>query len=299
MVPVVLVAIIVPVVLEYRPLRNKESDVIIQNENDTIIAVQINSKNTNKVSLQLTHEGSQPLHIIHLYSSSCDKLTTHEARSHSSAINDIDGACMIMFPTYLATGSRIDIDSFVLNASKRTVDIELYIFRSLKMVNDFATNLEKRVYQGKILISGPGAQNTSTFINYTVPATDYYFIVVDATDPIVAQFDITAYKEVYKGTDYKKVCVIEDSDKCVVSYDDSSPFHDKQECILAHAEYERDVQWVGADIQVTLYPRRNTATTIIIMSSVGGTCFLVLLSILIFCGFCCLCKPKNMYKRMN
>ena len=294
----VLAAVIIPV--EIRKLKNHTSDVIIRNENDTIIAVQVNSKYTNKISLQLVHEGSQPLHIIHLYSTPCDKLTTHSrpAMTHSSASIPIDGAIKIMFPTYLATGSRINIDSYVLNASKLTVEIELYIFRSLKMVDNFATNLDKRVFQGTIYISGPGVQNTSTFINYTIPTTEYYFVVVDATDPIVAQFDKTVHMEVFKGTDYKEACVIEGSDNCVVKYGDSTPFHDKQECILAQAEYERDLPWAEANIQVTHYPRRITVTALTVMSSVGGICF-VLLSITIFSGFYCLYKCVGVYKHIH
>ena len=274
---------------EYRPLKDTEGDAIIRNVNDTIIAAQVNSKEVSEVTLKLRRESRQSLHVVRLYSTRCNKLTSHTKSVSSSANFTVNGAIKILFPTYLVTGSQFHITGYILNASKITVEIQLYIFNSLDVASSFASNLENRVYQATIYISGPGVQNTSTIVNYTVPHTDYYFIVVDATDPILARFDITLQQEIYKHTDYKETCVIEDTKECAVSYKHFS-FNDKQECILAHTDYVRDVAWAPVDVQVTTHPRKNTATAIAAMSSVGVFCVLIVFSVTTFCGFYYWCK---------
>ena len=269
-------------------MKDSENIAVLRNEKDTIIVAQVNSKQTSKVSLQLVDESSQHLHVMHLYSSACDKLSSHVSTTVSSALFPInDDAIQILLPTYFVRGSLIEVNNYVLNTSSITVDIELYIFYSLDMAYDFANNLDKSVFQATIYISKPGVQNTSTFVNYTVPSTGYYFIVVAADAYIVAQFDITLHRQLYNYTDYKVSCTIEDNDKCVLSYDIS--FQDEQECILAHAAtYIHDAVWPPAYMQVTIHSRRNTAIAILVMSLTGGMCVLFLF--VLICGFYCVCK---------
>ena len=285
---VILNAVITTLVFEYRPLNDSESTVVLKNKNDTIIVTQFNSKKTSKVSFQLVSETGQSLHIINLYSTLCSKLTSHNSTVFSSASFTFDSAVKILFPTYLVTGSCIDIANFILNVSEIAVNIDLYIFNNLDVSHDFATNLDKSVFQATIYTKGRGHQNTSTFVNYTIPSTGYYFVVIDSTAVISAQFDITLHKKVYHETDYPLSCTMEGEEVCVLSYNHIS-FHDKQQCILAHTTYVHDAVWIPPNIQVTTHERRNTATAILVMASVGGLSVLSL-TILLLCGFYCLCK---------
>ena len=93
--------------------------------------------------------------------------------------------------------------------------------------------------------AGSGVQNTSTFVNYTVSSTGHYFVAIDADFSIIAQLDITLYREFYDASDYAQSCVIKNSDKCLLSASNG-------ECILAHSTYPPDVVWVPANISITL-----------------------------------------------
>jgi hypothetical protein len=284
----VLTSVVVCVVYECGPLDDSRKTAILQNKNDTIVAFQVETKRTGEITLQLVQEKTQSLNVVHIYSTPCNKLLTHSSTEHHlSSPMRIDGSVKILFPTYLVRGSELDINSFVLNSSSITVEIELYIFSGLNMVKNFAANLENSVYRATIYTSGSGVQNTSTNVNYTVRDTDYYFIIVDSTAPIYAEFDTTVHRKYYDPADYKQSCVIEHKSLCRQSYHTS--FQNKQECILAHATYIRDTQWVPAYIQVTLQPQRNTKTSVIVMSSVGGFSVLSLI-FFTFCGFYRLCK---------
>ena len=263
-----------------RPLSNSKTTVTVRNVNDTIIAAQVNSKDSSKVSLRLVRESVQSIHVVDLYSIGCGGLISHAQTEHSAGNFTLNGATQILFPTYFVEGSKIEIKGYILRASTMTVEIELYIFNGLKHVQDFATNLDKRVYEATIYIKGGGPQNTSTPVNYTVPSTDYYFIVLCATAPIRAEFDMTLHKQVYNTSDHSLSCVIEDSTRCSLSYD----FHDKQECILAHVVYVPDLQWIPTYIEVTVHPRRDDLTTTALIVA-AGLCVLILFA-LAFCGFC-------------
>ena len=283
---VVVLTVVVVITYELRPLENSKRTITVHNENDTIIAAQVNSMDSRKVSLQLIKESVQPIHIVHLYAQPCDKLFSHLLTEHSAGNFTLKTATMILLPTYFVVGSQIEINGYILNASTITAQIQLYIFKSLDMAGDFANNLANRVFQATIYISGSGVQNTSTPVNYTVESTDYYFIVVDTTAHIQAEFDITLHRLVYKPSDYSLMCVIQDNDECTVSYDRSF----EQECILAHVVYVPAIAWAPANMRVTLYPRRLTHTAIVVMSCVGGICgfFVVILPII---GISlCVCK---------
>ena len=273
---------------DYRPLHKSEKTAILRNLNDTIIAADVDTKITRKVSLQLLQQATQSLHVVHLHSTPCNKLKIHSTIDRSATDLIIEGAINIFPPDYLVAGSTINIAAYVLNASWITVEIELYVFSGLSLLKNFAANLEKGVYRATIYISQPGVQNSSTFINYTVPSTDYYFLVVDSTSPIRAEFDITVDRNYFDPADYKQSCVIQDQEVCKLSY--SNSFHDRQECILAHVAYVPDAQWVPAYIEVRKEPQRMTETAVTVMSSVGGISLLLSLTTLTFCGFYCLCK---------
>lgn len=290
----ILLSVIVALVYyTYRPLTNSEETVILQNRNDTIIALQLNTKSSSEVSLQLLLHESQPLHVVNIYSTKCRNLRPRFSTEISSAISTIPGTIQIIYPpNYLVSGSTIHISTYVLNASVITVEIELYVFRGLNDLKNFAANMQDGIYKANIYTSGSGVQNTSTFINYTAPTTDYYFLVVDSTAPIYAQFDITTDRKYYDPADYQKVCVIKNSDTCELSYDNS--FQDKQDCVLAHTVYVPDAQWVPADIKVTEEPQRNTKVAVIVISCFGG------LSIISFIGisFCGLCFCRRLQRKM-
>ena len=280
-------AMITPVLYyKYRSLGDLKKTVSILNVNDTIIAAKIDPEEKSQVALQLISKTIQHFHIVNLYSTPCNRLMSYMQLGHSAGNFTLNGATKILFPTYFVEGSKIEIEGYILRASTMTVEIELYIFNGLKHVQDFAANLDKRAYEATIYIKGGGPQNTSTPVNYTVPSTDYYFIVLCATAPIHAEFDMTLHKQVYNTSDYSLSCVIEDSTRCSLTYD----FHDKQECILAHVVYVPDLEWTPPDIHVTAHPRRNTSTSIFVMSCVGSICFLCIIILLtILFGFCC-CK---------
>ena len=289
---VISVAVIVPVVYECRPLRNSDSTAILKNNNDTIIAVKVNSKKTDRISFKLVSESRQPLHVIYLYRRPCNRLLTYSSVVISSTTIPIDDTLkIILFPTYFVTGSCIKVENYVLNVSANDVDITLYVFNGLNISH--ATNLDKSVYKATIYTGGPGVQNTSTVVNYTVPSTGYYFaaIVVNYAH-IVAQIDITLYEELFSINDYKPFCSIENNEECLLS---DFSFQDKQECILAHAAYVRDAQWTAANIHVTAQPKRNNVTAIVVISVVGVVC-VVLLSVFFVCGFYCLCKNSQKSK---
>ena len=292
---VISVAVIVPVVLKTRPLRNSDSTAILKNGNDTIIVVKVNSKKTDRISFKLVSEGSysQPLHVIYLYQRPCNRLVTYSSMVISSTIIHIDNTLrIILFPTYFVNGSRIKVENYILNVSANDVDITLYIFNDLNISH--ATNLDKSVYKAPIYTGGPGVQNTSTVINYTVPSTGYYFaaIVVNYAY-IVAEIDITLHEELFSIKDYKPFCSIENNEECVLS---DFSFQDKQECVLAHAAYVRDAEWTAANIHVTAKPKRNNVTLIVVISSVVGVVCVVLLSVFFVCGFYCLCKNSQKSK---
>ena len=279
--------IVVPVYFEVRHLRNSESNAVVYNKNDTVCVAQVHTEYSSKVSLQLETESVSPLHILHVYSSSCDKLASLDSIHVSSTNFLFDGTVEILHPTYFVRGSRIEVLTTILNVSVIDVDIMIYIFDNLNVYAKFASNLNKNVFKATIYTSGPGVQNTSTFVNYTVPATSYYYAAIDADFYTFAQFDITLHKKLYSVSDYKQSCVIQGSDRCLLSYEFS--FQDKQKCLLAHSDYPPDVQWLPADIQVTVDARRNTPSAIIAISLTAVTCFLMI-SIFAVCGVYCLCK---------
>ena len=279
--------IVVAVYFEVRHLRNSESIAVVYNKNDTVCLAQVHTEYSSKVSLQLETESVSPLHILHVYSSPCDKLTSLDSIHVSSAKFLFDGTVEILHPTYFVRGSRIEVLTTILNVSVIDVDITLYIFDNLNVYAKFSSNLNKNVYKATIYTSGPGVQNTSTFVNYTVPSTGYYYAAIDADFYTFAQFDITLHKELYSVSGYKQSCVIQGNNHCLLSYEFS--FQDKQECVLAHSDYPPDVQWLPANIQVTVDARRNTLSAIIAISVTAVTCFLII-SFFAVCGLYCLCK---------
>lgn len=286
MVVLLLATVIFSMVYVFLPLSNTESVSILQNENDTVIAVQVNTETTKKLSFKLLVEQAQPLHVVNIYSTPCNKLRTHSSIQYASAQLSIDGALLILFPTYLASGSTVHFSSYVLNASVITARMELYVFRGLSELNNFATNLPDAIYKATIYTSGSVAKNTSTFINYTAPTTDYYFLAVDSTATVYAQFDINVNQKYYDPADYGKSCVLQDSSGCDLSYHIS--FQDKQQCVLAHVMYVPDTQWIPAYIQVTEEHQRSIKTTVIILSSLMGINIFIIGFI-----FCLLCLYKR------
>ena len=287
----VLLVITVTSVYEYRQIGNTEKTAVLKNGNDTIVTVQVNTRNTHKVSLKLAISESQPLNVVNLYSTKCSDLITRSSTKYSSGIFTINRAFLIYLPTYLVSESTIHIHSYVLNVSIITAQIELYVFRGLSDLKTYADHLKESVYKATVYIKGAGVQNTSTIVNYTVPATDYYFVVVDSTAPVYAQFDITVNRNYYDPGDYKQSCEIHDNKVCDLSYPTS--FEDTQECVLAHAVYVPGAQWEPADIQITEEPQRNTKTAAIVMSCLGGLCVLSLITTVTFCGFYCLCRRSK------
>ena len=285
LVPLVLITMTMILFYEYKPLSNSGRTVILQNQNDTIIAVETDTITTSKLSLQLILQESQSLHVVKVYSTRCKSLRTHSSIFYSSGTFAIHRAHLILLPTYLVSESTIHIHSYVLNVSIITAQIELYVFRGLSDLKTYADHLKESVYKATVYIKGAGVQNTSTIVNYTVPATDYYFVVVDSTAPVYARFDITVNRNYYDPGDYKQSCEIHDNK---VSYPTS--FEDTQECVLAHAVYVPGAQWEPADIQITEEPQRNMKTAVIVMSCLGGLCVLSLITTVTFCGFYCLCR---------
>ena len=286
-----LLTLTVTLVYEKKPLNNSGNTAVLQNENDTILAVKTSAMRTSKLSLQLILRESQPLHVVNIYSNRCKSLKTHSSVLNSSGTFSVHRAVAILSPTYLVSGSVIHINSYALNASVITAQIELYVFRGLSDLETYGTNLQDSVYKATVYIKGSGVQNTSTFVNYTAQTTDYYFLVVDSTASIYAQFDININRKYYDPADYKQSCEIHDSNVCDLSYHTS--FQDTQECVLAHAVYVPGAQWLPAEIQITEEPQRFTHTAVIVLSCVGGSCALSLFTIT-FCGFYCLCKRPQM-----
>jgi hypothetical protein len=278
----VLLTLTVTLVYENKQLNNSGNTAVLQNENDTILAVKTSATRTSKLSLQLTLHERQPLHVVNIYSNRCKNLKTHSSVLNSSGTFSVHRAVAILSPTYLVSGSVLHINSYVLNASVITAQIELYVFRGLSDLETYGSNLQDSVYKATVYIQGSGVQNTSTFVNFTAPTTDYYFLVVDSTASIYAQFDININRKYYDPADYKQSCEIHDSDVCDLSYHTS--FKDRQECVLAHAVYVPGAQWLPAEIQITEEPQRFRKTAVIVMSCVGGSSVLSLFTIT-FCGF--------------
>ena len=285
-----LVNVIFVVYYETKPLPKPKETAVLKNKNDTIVAVEVKTDTVHKVSLTLVQQTTQSLNVIDIYSTPCNKLRTHSTTDYSAGDLIINGAVQISFPAYLVTGSTINIHSYVLNASSITVQIELYVFSGLSWLDNFAANLEKSVYRATIYISRPGVQNTSTFINYTATDTDYYFLVVDSSAPIHAEFDIAVNRMYYDPADYKRSCVIQDKDTCELTYSMS-----KKQCVLAHAVYVQDAQWLPTGIEVTQEPWWKTETVIILMSCMIGVLALSVVFVLAFCVMYYFCKrsPKQ------
>ena len=159
-------------IVRLRTLKSSESNVVVYGMNDTILTAQADREFSNKLSLKLISESDLSLHIIHVFSSACDKLSSHSSTLESSAILPIDRPHIIVFPSYYVHSSHIEVITNVLNISVIDVNIKLYIF---DVYSKFASNLDKSIFQATIYTAGPGVQNTSTFVNYTVSSTGYYF----------------------------------------------------------------------------------------------------------------------------
>ena len=271
-----------------RTLKSSESNVVVYGMNDTILAAQADREFSNKLSLKLVSESDLSLHIVHIYSSPCDKLLSHNSTVKSSAILPIDSPHILVFPSYYVHGSHIEVLANVLNVSVIDVNIKLYIFNNLDLYFKFASKFDKdkSVFQATIYSAGPGVQNTSTFVNYTVPSTGYYFVAIDADFSIIAQFDVTLHREFYNASDYAQSCVIKDSDKCSLSASDGN-------CILVHSTYPPDVVWEPAIISVAFDAGTINSQMIIAIIVVVTTLSVILSSSIVVYYYCCYCKSKS------
>lgn len=277
-----IVAVIVTVVFVlYFVLKLPDSDrqsiIDLYNQNDTIIVVEVNSKKTDQISFKLVSESSQPLHVISLYQRPCNRLLTYNSSINKSWVSkfSIDHTVhLILLPTYLVNGSFIEVESFILNVSANDIHITLYIFDGLDLFQTFETNLDESVYQAIIYTRGPGVQNTSTVVNYTVPSTGYYFAAVGTDAYILGQFDISLHEERYSTSNYKPTCTMENSNECVLS---DFPSQDEQECVLAHAAFVRDAEWAPAYMNVTIHSKDSLVTFEVVLGTLTSCMFIFLI----------------------
>lgn len=283
------------IIVDARYRNNTGQVSVVYNENDTILTTsQINSATLKsisgtlkKISWQLILKQSQPIHVVRLYTTSCNELITHSSILHTSATFTIKHAALVYLPTYVVTGSKFEIVSDVLCAQLITTEITLYVLYGLDLLQNFSSNLQKSVYSASIYISRSGSQNTSTNINYTVTQTGYYFIVIDATDSINTQLDVTLNRTFYDPSDYKKWCVIHDYVVCELS--SKTPLNDKEVCVLADVVKVPDVGWTPAYIEVEKESEILTAVTVIpIVLS-----FIFIISVIILCALCFVCKIRR------
>ena len=262
-----------------------ESRAMINGINDTVLVTEVKSTHHfTQVDLKLSGLTNFSFQPVNIYSTPCDKLS-----SHNSTVNFIHSTNMpvnspdiVMLSTYLVNGSSIEVLTFILDTSVIDVDITFYIFEGLDGYYNYASHyLDKSAYQATVYTSGPGMQNTSTLVNYTIQSTDYYFVVIDSNAPVIAQFDITLHKQLYHESDYKQVCSITDSAGC------SLPIS-KHECvdILAHSTHTHDLKWLPVQITVSTFDS-SVLSTITVMS---------ILSVCLFVTCCCL-RCSKCFKR--
>jgi hypothetical protein len=228
--------------------QSNETTAVIYGMNDTVLVTEVRRNILpEQVTVKLSGETNFPSQTVHIFTMPCDKLSSHYGKSTVniySANMSVDHQDTIMSPTYLVSGSRIEVLVNIPDASVIDIDISLYIFKGLDEYPNYASHLDKSTYQATVYISGPGMQNTSTLVNYTVQSTDYYFVVIDSNAPVIAQFDITLYKQLYHN--YKEVCAITGRTECSLQVF-------KHECvdILARSSYTRDLEWLPTHITVT------------------------------------------------
>ena len=283
----ILAVICVFIVFEFKLPNDsdKQSTIDLYNQNDTIIVVEVNSKKTDQIYFKLVSESSQPLHVISLYQTPCNRLLTYNSSLDKSLVSkfSIDHTVhLVLLPTYLVNGSFIQVESYVLNVSANDIHITLYFFDGLDLFQTFETNLDESVYQAIIYTRGPGVQNTSTVVNYTVPSTGYYFAAVATDAYILAQFDITLHEELYSTSGYKPTCTVESDNECVLS---DFPSEDEQECVLAHAAFVRDAEWAPAYMNVTIHSKGTAIVTFAVICGALTLCifiFLILTAIFLY-----------------
>ena len=261
---------------------------VIYRMNDTVLVTEARSTNLlnrEQVELKLSGEIMFYSHTVHVFTTPCDNLTTHNSTVNIYTANmSVDRPDIVVPPTYLVHGSSIEVLVDILDASVIDIDISLYIFKGLDEYPNYASHLDKSTYQATVYISGPGMQNTSTLVNYTVQSTDYYFVVIDSNAPVIAQFDITLHKQLYHKSDYKEVCAITGGTECSLSVS-------KCVDILAHSTaYTHDLQWLPAHITVTI--KTDEILTIALSASIS-----FIFMFLVLCLSCLCCVKIKPHKR--
>jgi hypothetical protein len=256
--------------------QSNETTAVIYGMNDTVLVTEVRRNILpEQVTVKLSGETNFPSQTVHIFTMPCDKLSSHYGKSTVniySANMSVDHQDTIMSPTYLVSGSRIEVLVNIPDASVIDIDISLYIFKGLDEYPNYASHLDKSTYQATVYISGPGMQNTSTLVNYTIQSTDYYFVVIDSNAPVIAQFDITLHKQLYNESDYKEVCAITGRAECPLPVS-------KHECIniLAHPAYTctHDLKWLPAHITVTHFEYGKLSIFSLIFSIVNVCPFMV------------------------
>ena len=256
-----LIVLITAMVVLHQPI---ESIAAVHGLNDTVLVTE-QVRNTDlpeKVTLKLFEESTPPVHI---FTTPCGNLRTHNetVNIYSAIVNmSVHGPHIIMPTTYFVQGSSIEVLMFIPETSVIDFEITLHIYSN----------------QATVYTSGPGFQNTSTLVNYTIQSTDYYSSFVHSNAAMTAEFNITLHKQLYHESDYKELCAIAGSAECSLSLP-------KHECIniLAHLANTYNLRQLPAFIRVLHYDYVR-----IVFPAVGITIIIIVL-------FCCLaiCYKKR------
>ena len=229
--------------------QSNEIRAVVYRVNDTVLVTDVRRDILpEKVAVKLSGEIMSLFQSVYIFTTPCDNLTTHNSTVNIYFANvSLDGPVIVMSPTYLVHGSSIEVLVNILDASVINIDISLYIFEGLDEYPNYASHLDKSTYQATVYTSGPGMQNTSTLVNYTIQSTDYYFVVFDSNAPVIAQFHITLYKQLYHESDYKEMCTIYTTGRTECSLSLS-----KHKCIniLAHLADIPDLEQLPVHIAV-------------------------------------------------
>ena len=250
-------------IIQVVTVQSNETTVAIYGMNDMVLVTEVRRNILpEQVVVKLSGQTNFSSQTVHIFTMPCDTLSSQHSNltvNIYSANTSVDHQDTIMSPTYLVSGSRIEVLTFIPDASVINDDINLYIFEGLDGYPNYASHLDKSTYQ----TSGPGMQNTSTLVNYTVQSTDYYFVVIDSNAPIIARFHITLYKQLYH--DYQEVCAITGRTECSLQVF-------KHECvdILARSSYTHDLEWLPTHITATNIESGKYVIFAIILNVISG-----------------------------